>query len=533
MGRGGFRSRWAWAVAALTAAVFARSLTASFLGLDDPVHILRNEHLRLSSPQDLRFIFGLEWVHWYPLTWLSFSLDRAVWGLDPFGFHLTSVILHGLNAALAFLLLAELLGLSEREKDFRGPAAAAFGALLFSLHPLRVESVTWITERSDVLCASFFLAAVLSWMRGRAGAALALHAVGLTAKGVGMSVPLVLMLLDALGLSRRPWPGTRRALARMAPFLALSAAAGMMNKVAQDRFGATWSLQKLGFLDRLAVGSWNYAHGLSKTLWPSGLMGLYPMPAPFDPHQPRFLSAGILVCLLTALAWSLRRRAPALAAAWGVYLVVMAPMAGFIKTGAQLMADRYTYLSTFGFAGLAAAGLRRGLRASSRNAIPAAAAFLLLALAGRTWRRQADWLDTERFWSSEVATDPRDAIATHFLGLERLKAGRAAEAEALVRSAVSLDPGLAPARNSLANILARTGRYDEALLHYREALRLEPEAPTVRHNMASVLMRTGRPDEARGLLREELALYPASQRTRLLLESLDASPSSLGRGLRR
>lgn len=306
MRRGGPRSRWAWAVAALTAAVFARSLTASFLGLDDPVHILRNEHLRLASLRDLRFVFGLEWVHWYPLTWLSFCLDRALWGLNPFGFHLTSVILHSLNAALAFLLLAELMGLSDRETGFRGPAAAAFGALLFSLHPLRAESVTWVTERSDVLCASFYLAAVLAWLRGRGGAALALHAVGLTAKGVGMSVPLVLIILDALGLSRRPWPGMRRAL----------------------------------------------------------------------------------------------------------------------------------------------------------------------ALSSAAWRRQGDWLDSESFWSSEAATDPRNAIARHFLGLERLKQGRAGEAEALVRSAVSLDPGLGPARNSLANILARAGRFDESLLQYREALRL-------------------------------------------------------------
>jgi len=513
-------ARWAGAIAAVTAAVFARSLTASFIGLDDPMVIVGNDRLLLASIDDLKFMFGLDWVHWYPLTWLSLALDRAIWGLDPFGYHLTAVLLHALNAALAFLLIAELLKPPAGKEDERSLAAAAFGALLFSLHPLRVESVTWASERSDVLCASFFLATVLCWTRGRFKTALALHAAGLTAKGVGMTIPLVLLVLDASGLTRRPWPGARLALARMAPFFALSAAAGALNKTAQDGFGATWSLQALSLPDRLAIGLWNYAHGLAKTAWPAGLMGLYPMPSPFDPLEVRFLLAGALVALLSTLAWRLRRPAPAFAAAWCAYLLIMAPMAGFLKTGPQLMADRYTYLSTLGFAGLGAF-LARKAASRRRKAAAAACALVLLALAASTWRRQGDWLNNERFWTSELATDPGSAAARHFLGLERLAQGRTEEAEALVRAAVRLKPGLAPARNSLGNILARTGRLDEALLQYREALLLSPEAPMVRHNIAAILLKTGRRNEARAILIQELSIHPGAQRTRRLLASLD------------
>jgi tetratricopeptide (TPR) repeat protein len=482
--------------------------------------IVQNDRLRLASPGDLKFFFGLDWVHWYPLTWLSLCLDRALWGLEPFGYHLTAVLLHALNAALAFLLIAELMGLPKEKEDARGLAAAAFGALLFSLHPLRVESVTWASERSDVLCAAFYLATVLCWARGRFKTALALHAAGLTAKGVGMTVPLVLLIVDAAGLSRRPWPGARRAAERMAPFLALSAAAGLANKIAQDRFGSTWTLEALSVADRLAIGAWNYTHGLAKTLWPAGLMGLYPMPSPFVALEPRFALAGALVVLLSALAWRLRRRSPPFAAAWSAYLVIMAPMAGFIKTGPQLMADRYTYLATLGLAGLAAAGVRRvSARRGTASAI--LAALLLAALAGATWRRQGDWLDNERFWTSELAKDPGSATARHFLGLERLAQGRLDEAESLVRASVAVNPKLAPARNSLGNILARTGRLDEALGEYREALRLSPKAPMVRHNIAEILLKTGRRDEARGILREELSIHPGAARTRRLLELLD------------
>lgn len=472
------RARWALAVAALTAAAFSRSLGAEFIGLDDPAHLTHNAHLREPAWDSLRWMFGLGWVHWYPLTWLSFLLDRLLWDLRPAGVHLTNVALHALNAALAFALLRRLLP-DGRRRD----AAAAFGALCFALHPLRVESVAWATERSDVLSAAFILGSVLAWLYGRAGTSLLLHGVGLTAKGVGMTTPLVLLLLDRLGLSGRPWPGWRLALTRQAPFLALSAAAGFLNKTAQDRFGATWTLEKLGAFDRLMLGLWNYAHGVRKTLWPSDLMGLYPMPRPFDAFEPRFLLAAALVLLSSALAWRLRRRAPAIAAAWGAYLLVMAPMAGFLKTGPQLMADRYTYVSALGFAGLAAAALARELEGRHRRACAAAAVVLLVSLAAATWRRQGDWLNNDRFWSALVAADSRHAMARHFLGLERLRSGRVPEAEALLRECVALDPALAPARNSLGNLLLRTGRPAEAVPHFEEAVRLAPERPEPRRGL--------------------------------------------------
>ncbi|MDX6771197.1 MAG: tetratricopeptide repeat protein [Elusimicrobiota bacterium] len=481
------RSRWALAVAVLTAAVFARSLGADFIGLDDPAHLTRNPRLSELSWESLRWFFGLGWVHWYPLTWLSFAADRLLWDLRPAGVHAVGVALHALNAVLVFALWRRLLP-QRRSRD----AAAAFGALLFSLHPLRVESVTWATERSDTLSAAFILGSLLAWLDGRPGRSLLLHGVGLTAKGVGMTTPLVLLLLDGLGVSGRPWPGSREALKRQAPFLALSVAAGFLNKAAQDRFGATWALEKLGVFDRLMIGLWNYAHGVVKTAWPSGLMGLYPMPHPFDPSEPRFLLGGALVLALSALVWRLRRRAPAAAAAWGAYLLVMAPMAGFIKTGPQLMADRYSYLAALGFSGLAAAGLARGLEGRRAAAFAAAALAALGALAAATWTRQGTWLDNDRFWSAMAATDPRHAVARHFLGQERIRQGRLAEAELLLRESLALDPSYGATHNSLGNLLLRAGRPAEAVPHFEAALRLSP----------------GRPEPLRGLEQARAALAP-------------------------
>lgn len=498
----------------MTAVAFSRSLGADFISLDDVETVLRNPHIRSFSASNLRWMGGGSWVHWYPLTWISFALDYAVWGLRPFGYHLTNVLLHALNAALVFVLFDRLLK--------RSSVVAAFGALLFALHPLRVESVAWATERSDVLCAAFILATVIAWIERRDGAALIFHALGLAAKGVGMTIPLILAVLDLLGVSGRPWPGTRRAFMRLAPFFVLSAATGLVNKILQDRVGSTWSLERLGPFDRLMIMTWNYAHGLTKTLWPSGLIGLYPMPVPFDPFEPRFLIAAVLFVLIGILAWRLRRRAPAFTGAWACYVLILFPMSGFVKTGPQLMADRYTYLSTLGFAGLAAAGLSRALSGPRRAAAAGAAVVLLVLLSGFSWSLQGDWLNTERFWGAMIAADPRHAIARYHLGLENLRQGRQDAAERLLRESVALDPALGPAQNGLANMLANTGRGEEALEHYRASIAASPSRDEPRRNLALALINLGRRDEAARTLREALAIHPEADGTRRLLESLSA-----------
>ena len=154
---------WAWAVAALTAAVFPRSLTAGFLDYDDLHFIAHNPHLGDVSWNGLRWMIGANWVIWYPLTWLSWALDRAVWGDGPFGFHLTNVLLHALNAALAFRLFDALMARGGAGAARTRHAAAAFAALVFSLHPLRVESVTWAS--GIILIRRFFRSVSLAVMR--------------------------------------------------------------------------------------------------------------------------------------------------------------------------------------------------------------------------------------------------------------------------------------------------------------------------------------------------------------------------------
>lgn len=512
------RAAWLAAVAGLTALAWSRSLGGSFLSLDDEAHLLLNAAWR--EPGALRWMLGLNWVHWYPLTWASFALDHAAWGLRPFGFHLTNVLLHALNAALACALFERLLARGGAPRASLR-AGAAFGALLFSLHPLRAESVAWVTERSDLLSGAFIMATALAWLDGRTGAAAALHALGLAAKAVGAPLPLVLALLDRAGLGR-PWPGARREARDLAPLLLLSLAVGAVNVAAQRAAGSLWSLASLGPLERAAVGGYGLWHGVAASLGLRAPNAVIAMPRPLEPLSPRFLLPAAAVLLLSALAWRLRRSRPGFAAAWGAYLLLSAPLVGFLKTGPQLAADRYFYAAGLGLTALPAAGLAAALAGRRRRAAAAAAALLLAALAARAWTRQADWLDSERLWLSVSREQPGNALAPHFLAVERLKAGDPGGAAALAARAVALDPEHAPSRNTLGNALSRAGRDAEALEHFDAAIRLDPARPEPRYNRALSLARLGRRAEALRAARELAAREPGLARARELVRALEA-----------
>jgi tetratricopeptide (TPR) repeat protein len=532
------RGAWAFGVAATTSAVFARSLCAGFIDLDDPFVIVRNPHIASFSLANLRWMWGLHWAHWYPLTWMSLALDHAVWGAGPAGYHLTSIALHVLNAALVFLLVERWLAADSFAAENRRLPAAAGAALLFSLHPLRVESVSWATERSDVLAASFAFGAALFWLRGRSVVAAALHGFGLAAKSTVAPLPVVLGLLDVLGVGGRERKTPRERAVELAPMLALSTIVGLLEMAAQRRSANMLDFEYLSAFDRATLASWNYAHGVLRTLWPAGLRGLYPMPKLFDSTAPKFLAALAAVAAATLAAWFWRRRRPAFSAAWGSYLLLMAPMAGFIKTGPQLMADRYSYLAGVGFAALAGAGLASS--ALPRRSLRALTMLVLGLLAVATWRRQGDWLDSDRFWDSQTASDPSDALSWRFSGARAYAEGRWDVAERDLLKSAALDPASGATLNTLGLLRKSQGRLEEAVTCYRAAVAAEPGNDVGRINLASALVRLGRREEAAGILQGALArperggnvdddpliTDEARSRARAMLESLrSAAPS--------
>lgn len=516
------RSRWAWplAVALATFTAFIPALSGDFLNWDDLDTLVNNSYYRGFSWASLRWIFGFHFGHYYPLTWLSFAADYALWGLNPFGFHLANILLHAANAAMTFLIFQKLLLHVRPGRDADSlKAPAALGALLFSVHPLRVESVAWITERSDVLAAFFYLSTLLLYLKGRRNAAVGAYVLSLAAKPTPVMLPLTLLVLDAypLGLlvSGHRWKALREKL----PFFAAAAASGALTLICQNKTGALWSLEALGPVQRFVVAVYNLAFYFYKTLLPTSLLPFYPMPKPFGSLVDAFLASSAFVVVMTASCWLLRRRRPALAAAWTHYVLTLLPVAGLIKTGPQLAADRYSYLSCLSWAVLAAGWLaiREG---KTRRLALAGAMAATVVLARLTWAQCGVWKDSETFWSYHIRKNPAHATAHFYLGTLNLDKGRLDEAERFLLRALELDPASGAIHNNLGNLLAAQGKAEEAVRHYRLAIEADPRHPVVRHNLAMALAGQGRVEEAIEALEEELLIAPGARPSGELLEKL-------------
>jgi tetratricopeptide (TPR) repeat protein len=469
--------------------------------------------------------------HYTPLTWLTLTLDHAMWGMAPRGYHLTSLLLHAATAA-AFALVAHRL-LRGRPHAWLGAAVAA---LLFALHPLRVESVAWVTERRDVLSGGLYVLTILLYLRyadGRAGRAGYLAAVGtfalaLLSKSMAVSLPVVLIVLDVYPLGRlggpTGWttPGARRVWLEKVPFIVLAAAAAAVTFVAMHSIGNLAPTAVVTVPERVAVALYALAFYLWKTVVPLGLSPIYERPVVLDPLDWRFVVAGAGVLALTVLAVVRARRWPALTAAWIVYLAVLLPVLGLFQTAYHLAADRYTYLATLPWALLASAGLlaigdalerRVGASMAWRSA-GAAGGLALLILAVLTWRQVQVWHDSQTLWTHALTVSP-SALAHYNLGAALMAQRRRADAMAHYRQALEINPRHADAHTNLGAALLEEGHVREALPHVREALAhyavavdTLPGSPRARYNQALAFAHAGDIDAAIDGFRTALRLDP-------------------------
>jgi protein O-mannosyl-transferase len=428
--------------------------------------------------------------HYQPLSWVSYAIDYRLWGLDPFGYHLTNLLLHAANAVLFWLLAMELLRSTEPPAA-RGPDggvrfAAAVGALFFALHPLRVESVAWASERRDVLSGLFFLLTMLFYVRAvreplqrrsRLAVAMLCFALSLLSKAWAITLPAVLLVLDAyplrrLGAGRPVWPVLREKI----PFALLAAGAALLALQAQQ-VEAMRPLHQHGVVARVAQAAYGLCFYVWKTIVPVDLSPLYLLEMPLDPTEPHYLLAMALVVAAAGALFAVRRRAPWLVAAAACYVLIVSPVLGFVQSGQQKVADRYTYLACMPFAVLVAAGVRRAALAwppGARRAGAAVAAGVLLALGVLTAAQTRRWHDSLTLWTHALALDPASYIARTNRGVVRQLRGDLDGAVEDYDAALAANPGHAEAYKNRGTVRAAHGEWDAAILDYDVALRLKP-----------------------------------------------------------
>jgi tetratricopeptide (TPR) repeat protein len=544
--------RWLVVLACLlvasVAVTYAPATGFESVSYDDPDYVFQNPLVRQGLTWE-----GLHWAltsrahasNWHPLTWLSHMLDVELFGLDAGRHHRTSVALHALNGVLLLLALRALTGQL-------WPAALC--AFLFALHPLRVESVAWISERKDLLAGTFFCLLLLCWARhARQGAwggaylgALALFALGLAAKPMLVSAPFVLLLLDAWPLSRiagqrpaspastatpsAPTPipspapthpgmtaGSRaghRVWLEKLPLLLLAAGSCLVTLQSQKQGGALSSLESVPLGARIANAPLACLSYLGSFFWPSGLCYFYPHPALLFPERSPWsagaLGAALLLLALSGLALRQRRARPWLAVGWSWFLVMLLPVIGLVQVGEQARADRYAYLPLIGIQlALAWSALELAARRPRLRPLLAGSALAaLLLLAGASRRQLAHWQDSEALYARAIAVSDGNYAARVGLANLRARAGDPGAARQLYEEALAIHPRYAPALYGLALLEQEAGRSGRALELYRAALASLPGLSAARVNMGRLLAQRGEVVEAALEFERVLELEP-------------------------
>lgn len=490
-----------------TFAVYSQVRHFDFVNFDDPEYVTENNHVRAGLTLD-----GLAWAfistdaeNWFPLTRISHMADCQFFGLRSGWHHLTNLLLHALATLLLFAGLKRMTG---------ALWCSAFVAFLFALHPLHVESVAWIAERKDVLCAFFWFLTLWCYARyaqrpgvGRYLLVLLAFSCGLMAKPMAVTLPFVLLLLDV-------WP-LRRAnrlaiLWEKLPFFALAAGVSLVTYIAQQQGHAIQSLHALPAGLRVANALVTYLAYIARMFWPAKLAVFYPYSHKLPSRYA--LAAGATLAGITFLVVRWFRSRPYLAVGWFWYLGTLVPVIGLVQVGGQSSADRYTYLPTVGLAIMLSWGTADVLRSWPRGRTAAAVSALAVcsACVVLTSIQLRYWATTESLFRHAVEVTTDNYVAHNNLADYYLSKLRNDEALGHVIEALRVQPNYAEARVNLATILSRAGKTDEAEREYRVALTLQPGNVEGHSGYGALLFNQGRANDALREFWEAVQLRPES-----------------------
>jgi len=472
-----------WAVPLLLAAVvfacFSPSLSAEFVNWDDDANFLENPNYRGLSPAHLRWMFTTTHMgNYQPLTWLTLGFDHLVWGMNAGGYHFTNLVLHAASAILFYFFLLLLL---ERVRPDRPEPrwAAAIAALFFAIHPLRVESVAWATERKGVLCVLFVMASLVAYLRmdreerqGRRGRkwmvlSVAMFACSLFSKVLGIMLPVALLAMDVYPLRRFVAGQRGRILLEKLPYVAASVVAGLATLGAIQSAGVARAAGGLNPVARVEEASYGIFFYIWKTAIPFGLSPLYPAPREFNPWAPGLLVGVAVAALLFSSAVVLRRRFPAATTALFCYGVLLLPVLRLNFDAPQLVADRYAYLACLPWAVLLAFALERAPR-------PAlfASASLVLVLGALSLRQTLAWKDSIALWTQALRVDATNTYAYNNRGAARAAKNDRAGAIDDFSQAIRLDPAYLEAYFNRGKLRADV---DGSIADFTEAIRLKAD----------------------------------------------------------
>jgi Flp pilus assembly protein TadD len=509
----------AWLLAVLlglvTIALYWPVMSHGFTSSDDPVYVTANPHVQAGLNWE-----GVKWAfcnteqaaYWAPLMWLSHMLACQIFGLNPWGHHLINVLLHAANTALVFLVFRQMTGAT-----WRSLVLAAF----FGWHPLRVESVAWVTERKDVLSAFFWMLTLLAYVKYVEscrvpdskskvwyGTALVMFVLGLMSKAMLVTLPCVLLLLDWWPLERFKSSRARLLIIEKIPFLVLAAAASVVTFVVQKQGGAVMSLESLPLGARVGNALISYCRYLEKTFLPTDLAILYPHPGYWPLYE--VVLAGVFLCGTSVLLFVSRRRYPFLMMGWLWFMGTLVPVIQFVQSGLQAMADRFSYVPSLGVLILVIWGAYELTQRWRYQVIVLLMAGLLCSVLclGLTRRQIGYWKNDETLFRNALDVTQNNCLAHKIVGDALLNKGQLDDAINQYKEAIRLEPNFAKAHHKLGVAFDKKGQTDEAILQYKEAIRLNPDDAEIHNDLGVALGRKGQIDEASSQFQEAIRLNP-------------------------
>ena len=490
-------------VALLTFLAFLPVLHNGFVSWDDDKNFLLNSEYRGLGWTQLRWMWTTTHLgHYVPLSWMTLGLDYVLWGMNPAGYHLTSLMVHSANAVVVYFIARRVLGRAvprSSEEPRTLAAAAALSALLFAIHPLRVESVAWVTERRDVLSGCFYFSAVLCYLRACDSGdarrrwywpAVGLCACALLSKATSVTLPAVLLLLNVYPLKRLAWhtgawnTPARRVYLELAPFALLAAATIPVT------FAALQTEPQLSIPLKIAVSAYSLGFYIWKTIAPLNLAALYPMPLSVNAAGAPFLLSYGVVIAFVAFAWLYRRRWPGLPVACLAFVAILLPLLGLHQNGPQVAADRYTYMAAPALTILAGAALLV-LKRPLALVPTATSAAVLLALGALTWNQTDTWRDSEALWARALQVEANSPLAQNNMANVLMGEDRVDDAIAHYSSALSIKPDYADAHDNLGVAFAKKGMIPKAIEEFRQTLALDPAVDVAHFNWGTALAHQG------------------------------------------
>jgi Flp pilus assembly protein TadD len=483
-------------------------------------------------------------------------VDYCIWGLVPRGYHLTNILIHSLNGALAVWVTGAVLGAWRRRreggmstedhaeadplKNWAIPFGALLAGVLWAIHPQRVESVAWITERRDVVSGFFYLSCIACYLRshepsrderGRGHWSLAAQLCCLAAvlsKATAVSLPVVLLVLDVYPLGRltgsiRTWRAhpQREVFAEKLSTIVFALFGIGVGFLGQLRGGALRTLSEVGLLDRLALVGHAVIFYLMKLAVPADLTPMVPRPVPLNPLALRFLGSGLAALGITVALVALRRRWPGGLAAWVCYIAAVLPVSGLLTIGDELVADRYSYIASLivavAFGCIAAWAWERFNSHAARSCVGLAGVIAVAVCTGTAREYMPAWHDSVSLWEHAVKVTPNNAKALTNLGGSYALLYRYNDALKVLDAAVKAAPRAVKGHYNRGRVLLDLGRTSEAEQAFATAIRMDPNYLWAHEWRGASLLRLGRSDAAIAEFKRALQIAPSDVDVRLRL----------------